>query len=89
LKRLIIMGADALNDVLSTLKTVSERLNLESMDKVFVYVGISILLLVALAYAIVGLRKFAAAILKLKVAQFVAVLIILGIVFIALGVLLP
>lgn len=83
------MGADALNDVLSTLKTVSERLNLESIDRIFIYVGISILILIALAYAIVGLRKFAATILKLKVSQFVAVLIILGVMFLALGILLP
>jgi len=83
------MGADALNDVLNTLKTISERLNLESLDRVFVYVGISILMLIALAYAILGLRKFVAAMLKLKVAQFVVILIILGAVFIALGILLP
>jgi len=83
------MGADALNDVLNTLKIVSERLNIESLDRVFIYIGISILILVALAYTVVGLRKFVAAILKLKVAQFVAVLIILGIMFIALGMLLP
>jgi len=83
------MGADALNDVLNTLKSVYEKLNLESLDRVFIYVGISILILVALAYAIVGVRKFVAAILKLKVAQFVAVLIILGVMFLALGMLLP
>jgi len=83
------MGADALNDVLNTLRSASEKLNLESLDRVFIYVGISILTLIALAYAIVGLRKFVAAILKLKVAQFVAVLIILGVMFLALGILLP
>jgi len=83
------MGADALNDVLNTLKLVSEKLNLESLDRVFIYVGISILILIALAYVIVGLRKFAAVILKLKVAQFVAVLILLGVLFLALGILLP